>query len=224
MQPAGEVFPEGSFVFRRTGPGGGSSARPIFTIVLRGTNLGTGWRHTRGLTYLHRLVRTAGREVHVDDLVASAHPGRDQDYRVRADDVEAPDEVVTGSGGNRFVGKSTRELKQRRDDARVTLKALAEGSLYPSDLETREEKQGECERDIEALTAEIERREDPALKKQMNAVQTQLKKAVEELRVRMQEKGVPTEYLSHFNHCTSSEDHPYHFCYAPAVVPDWATD
>ena len=84
--------------------------------------------------------------------------------------------------------------------------------------------EGKFAQEIEELRNEIERRENPTMKKAMNTVQQAMKKAVEELTQQMKEKGLPEAYWDHFEHCTSSEAHPYHFTYRPAVSIDWDTD
>jgi predicted metallo-beta-lactamase superfamily hydrolase len=73
------------------------------------------------------------------------------------------------------------------------------------------------------LTEEIERRAKPMLKPAMRSVQAALKNAVEELNDRMKEKQIAPEHWRHFDHCTSSFGHEYHFMYEKPKDIAWDT-
>ena len=58
----------------------------------------------------------------------------------------------------------------------------------------------------------------------MRSVQAELRKAVNELKARMKDKGIPEEHWGHFDHCTSSAGHELHFSYEKPKDIDWDTD
>ncbi len=57
----------------------------------------------------------------------------------------------------------------------------------------------------------------------MRSVQAELRKAVNELQAGMKLKGVPEEHLRHFEHCTSSAGHEFHFKYEKPKDVTWDT-
>jgi len=215
LRPAGESRSEGQYVFRKLLPTGrGAKANSKFSIIFDGVNLGSNWRFLTGLEYLHTLIRCSGEPCYVRDLA----PDDRTTYRFQQDAVErAPEVKDQFRKKGQFADYSTKRLKTLLEVAKDKLVRAAE----------KGEDERECQKyelQVEELTYEIERRDNPEMKKLMNTAQQHLKRAVDELKKRMQENGIPVADLEHFDHCTSSGSHPFHFCYRPAISVDWETD
>jgi hypothetical protein len=58
----------------------------------------------------------------------------------------------------------------------------------------------------------------------MRSVQAELRKAVDELKARMKDNGVPEDHWGHFDHCASSAGHELHFIYEKPKDIKWDTD
>jgi hypothetical protein len=164
-------------------------------------------------------------KIHVDDFFRAERRDAAKDYRYREEEDEggnasedSPRPSTTHSkrptnkgGSSRFANYSTKELKQSLKGAELKL-------ARASDSETKRT----CEQQIELLNDEIDRRKS-SLKKAMNSVQTELKKAVGELKARMKEKEISPEHWGHFDHCTSSAGHEFHFLYEKPRAIAWDT-
>jgi hypothetical protein len=200
--------------------------RPKFTIVFSCVDLGSTWKSLVGLGHLHRLIRQPGIKIHVDDFFGAQRHDAAKDYRYReeeddggnaSEDLRRPSTThskhPTKKAGSpsRFANYSTKDLKKSLTAAE---RKLAEAR----DSETKRT----CEQQIELLNDEIDRRKS-SLKKAMNSVQTELKKAVGELKSRMKEKEIPQEHWGHFDHCTSSAGHEFHFLYEKPKDIAWDT-
>ena len=215
LRPAGESRLNGQFVFRKLPPTRhGPKAKPSFSIIFDGVDLGSNWRFLTGLEYLHTLVCHPGQPCFVRDLAPDARAA----YRFQQDAVErkqTPDDRFRKGG--RFTGYKITRLKRLREAAKDSLARAV-------DKDADEQERRKYELQIEELTYEIERRDDPQMKKLMNRSQLHLSRAVEELKERMRKNGIHAAYLEHFDHCTSSEQHPLYFCYRPASQVEWETD
>jgi GTPase SAR1 family protein len=209
----------GPYVFRWERMDG----RSKFTIVFSGIDLGSTWKSLVGLGHLHRLIRQPGIKIHVDDFFRAERGDAAKEYRYReeeddggnaSDDTPRPStKHPTRKAGSpsKFVNYSTKELKQSLKGAELKL-------ARARDSETKRT----CEQQIELLNDEIDRRKS-SLKKAMNSVQAELKKAVGELKARMREKEIPQEHWGHFDHCTSSAGHEFHFLYEKPQAIAWDT-
>jgi hypothetical protein len=215
LRPAGESRLNGQFVFRKLPPTRrGPKAKPSFSIIFDGVDLGSNWQFLTGLEYLHTLICHPGQPCFVRDLAPDARAA----YRFQQKTIERKRESEDRfRKGGQFANYKISRLK--------TLLKTAKDSLARA-VEKNEDEQ-ECrkyELQVEELTYEIERRDNPEMKKLMNNAQQHLMRAVQELKKRMQENGIPDADLGHFDHCTSSEQHPFHFCYRPASPVEWGTD
>lgn len=197
--------------------------RPKFTIVFNGVDLGSSWKSLVGLGHLQRLIRQPGIKIHVDDFFRAGRGDAAKDYRYReeeddggnaSEDSPRPStkhSTKKASSPSRFANYSTIELKK-------SLKGAERELARARDSEAKRT----CERQIDLLNDEIDRRKS-SLKKAMNSVQTELKKAVGELKARMKEKEIPQEHWGHFDHCTSSAGHEFHFLYEKPKAIAWDT-
>jgi hypothetical protein len=197
--------------------------RPKYTIVFSGIDLGSTWKSLVGLGHLQRLIRQPGIKIHVDDFFRAERGDAASDYRYRQeedDDGSASEgaprpstrhPTKKASSPSRFAKYSTPELKK-------SLKGAERELARARDSEAKRT----CEQQIELLNDEIDRRKS-SLKKAMNSVQSELKKAVGELKARMKEKEIPQEHWGHFDHCTSSAGHEFHFSYEKPKAIAWDT-
>lgn len=197
--------------------------RAKYTIVFNGIDLGSTWKSLVGLGHLHRLICQPGIKIHVDDFFRAERvvPARDYRYREEEDDSRsASDDAPRGSAKRPtkkasspsvFANYSTKDLKKSLTGAEREL-------ARTRDSETKRT----CEQRIELLNDEIDRRKS-SLKKAMNSIQAELKKAVGELKGRMKEKEIPPEHWGHFDHCTSSAGHEFHFLYEKPKAIAWDT-
>ena len=165
-------------------------------------------------------MRHAGQLISVDEFSRTERYDASRGYRFTQKDQPAESaSTAARNSSSKFVTFSTKKLKQLHEAAEHKLVQAARDGTDSNSL-----MEGKFAQEIEELRNEIERRENPTMKKAMNTVQQAMKKAVEELTQQMKEKGLPEAYWDHFEHCMSSEAHPYHFTYRPAVSIDWDTD
>jgi hypothetical protein len=200
---------------------------PEFTIVLSGVDLGTEWKSLVGLGHLHLLIRDPGRLIPVGEFLRTERSDAAKRYKFRKkgasrlrkkldDDMEtvmagdASDSVPRSSP--KFAQYSTKELRQLREAAELK-QERADSESAPV-----------YARQVEELREEIERRSNPMLKRAMRSVQAELRKAVDELKTRMKEKGIAEEHWGHFDGCASSAGHELHFKYEKPKDIAWDTD
>jgi hypothetical protein len=207
---------DGKFVFRRLPMPvrRGEIVKPKFSIVFDGVDLGFDWDHLNGLEYLHVLIRQPGEPCHVQTLSSATTSDNRNDYRIKQNTVERKQE----SSGEPNTGR--RLAKHHPKKLKELLKTL-EAKL--ANTEDEEERQTFAQQ-IEDIVHELERRNSPAMTKLMRTMQQSLKRSIGELKAKMREKGIPEVDLGHFDHCGSSEGHPFHFCYRPAFPVKWETE
>jgi len=185
---------------------------PKFTIWFGGVELDFPWSSLVGLGYLHRLIRQSGQLIHVDEFSRVERSDAAKGYRFRQEKGKTLENAAESlrSSSPSFAEYSTKKLRQ--------LCKAAELKLERADSKTK----GIYEQQIEMLTDEIERRKS-SQKKAMNSIQAELKKAVDELKARMKEKDISKEHWGHFDHCTSSAGHEFHFIYQKPQDIAWDT-
>jgi Leucine-rich repeat (LRR) protein/GTPase SAR1 family protein len=201
---------------------------PEFTIVWGGVDLGSTWSSLKGLGYLHRLIRQPGKLIPVGEFSRTERSDAAKRYKFRKKGASRPrkkldDDLETVMAGNasesvprrssKFAEYSTKKLKQLREAAEFK-------QLQAPDSKTKET----CRQQVEELTEEIDRRSNPELKRAMRSVQAELRKAVDELKTRMKDKGIPEQHWGHFDGCASSAGHELHFKYEKPQDIAWDTD
>lgn len=198
--------------------------RPKFTIIFGGVDLGSTWKSLVGLGHLRRLIRQPGRMIHADDFFRAERVVAKKDYRY----LEAEDEggnasedslrdfgkhpAKKSSPRSKFAKLTLEQLERMRQTVNRKLAQDPDSASAPTYAEQARE-----------LTEAIEQKSKPMLKPAMRSLQAELKKAVVELKARMKEKNIAPEQWGHFDHCTSSAGHAYHFCYEKPQHIDWDT-
>jgi hypothetical protein len=186
---------------------------PKFTIVFNGVELGSTWSSLVGLGHLHRLIRQAGELIPVGDFFRAERSDAAKEYRYREEETGVGNASLSVPRPSpKFAELSTKKLKQ-----------LCKVAEFKRERATDSKTKRTYMDDIQELTDEIARRVNPELKTAMRSVQAELRKAVNELQAGMKLKGVPEEHLRHFEHCTSSAGHEFHFKYEKPKDVTWDT-
>ncbi len=187
---------------------------PKFAIVFNEVDLGSTWSSLVGLSHLHRLIRQPGKLIPVGEFTRTERSDAARDYKFRHKGTQvgnaAPDLPRPSSKLTRY---STKKLKQLCKAAGLKLEQ-ASGS----------ESEQTYAQQVQDLTDEIDRRSNPQLKTAMRSVQAELRKAINELKARMEKMNIPKEHWGHFDHCASSAGHEFHFIYEKPKDITWDTD
>jgi GTPase SAR1 family protein len=185
---------------------------PRFAIVFNGVDLGSSWSSLVGLGHLHRLIQQPGKLIAVGEFTRTQRSDAARDYKFRQKGTMGNPSASPPGPSPKFAEYSTKKLKQVRAAAERKLEQASGSELEQT-----------YARRVQELTDEIERRSNPELKASMRSVQGELRKAVDELKARMKDKEIPQEHWGHFDHCTSSAGHEYHFRYEKPQDIAWTT-